>query len=633
MDTVDDDRRSRSGVRLGFGLYVLDMDRGCLLLRGSEIALRPKTYAVLKFLVENAGRLVSKEDLFAAAWPKVVVTDDALVQSIGELRRALGDNGPDLIKTIPRRGYRFEATVEDISQSNEIDKESDAPSGAEAAHVPPADPTSETGDVAVLDADSAEYQRLEIRLRPWQERVAARLRDVPSKLGLLKEPNRSQVWRAGIATALSVLLVFGVASLIGNFVNGRVGDNGPGIAEPASRPALAVLPFEDQSDDPTRGYLTDGLTQDIIGAMGRFSGLTVISWNAVAPYRGKFAVPAQIAQDLGVRYQVEGTVQRTAERVRVAARLVGSTGQVLWSSRFEEELTGLFALQDKITTQIAGALAVHVTQSEQRRAFTKPTASLEAYDYVLRARPALQRPDRGSIVETRTLLKRAIQLDPTFASAYAALAQTYHIDVSWGWAQSPTAVLGRSEALVSKALQLRDDGVLAHVVLGRIHLFHQQFEQAKAEMERAVEINPSDADGLAGRGNIQMWLGQTDAAIVSLEMAQRIDPALNVIDRFALSMAYYLKGRYGEAGRQAEINLRNSASSSFSYVVLAAALAQQGRSDDAARVVATLRVIDPVFDPNDFGSKFRSPADRASLRDGLRKAGWEVDTGQAPLVK
>ena len=170
-----------------------------------------------------------------------------------------------------------------------------------------------------------------------------------------------------------------------------------------------------------------------------------MSWNAVFPYKGKPASPDEIARNLAVRYQVEGSVRQTGDRVRVTAQLVNTDGRVLWSARFDEALADVFALQDKITTQIAGALAIRVTEIEQRRVFAKPTESLEAYDYVLRARPALQRPARANNVEARVLLRRAIELDPNYAAAYAALAETYHIAVSMGWAESPAAFLSRAE--------------------------------------------------------------------------------------------------------------------------------------------------------------------------------------------
>jgi len=363
------------------------------------------------------------------------------------------------------------------------------------------------------------------------------------------------------------------------------------------------------------------LTQDLISALGRFSTMTVMSWNAVAPYKAKPVHPGEISRALGVRYQVEGSIHQTSDRVRVAAQLVDRDGRVLWSARFDEAFADVFALQDKITAQIAGALAIGMAEIEQRRVLAKPTDNLEAYDYVLRARPALQRPTRANIVEARTLLRRAIELDPGYAAAYAALAETYLIGTAMGWAQSPAAFLDQAEGLASRALGLDASEVRARIVLGRIHIFHQRYEQAKAEMDRAVATNPNDADGLAGHGNILMWLGQTDAAIEALEQAQRINPELNALDRNALGLAYYLKGRYEAAAEQAQINLREVLGAHFSYVLLAAAYAQQGRSEDAARAAATLKRVDPMFDPRAFGSKLQNPSDLERLRDGLRKAG------------
>ncbi len=581
--------------RLRFDRYVLDLHSGCLLLDGNEIALRPKTFAVLTYLVQNVGRLVSKDDLFAAVWPNLAITDDVLVQSIGELRRALGDDGLRLIKTVPRRGYRFESDVSVVAPADESST-GVAPAAARGEAQPP-------GPARLPLASLAR---------------ALGVRRIGLVAGLAVLVATAALW-AGIATEWRFTSAPGRAD--------RVATNSPEIG---ARPAIAVLPLVNQGNDSAREYFADGLTQDIINALGRFSELTVMSWNAVLPYKSRPASPGEIARGLGVRYQVEGSVLHTGDRVRVTAQLLNSDGGVFWSGRFDEPLADLFALQDKITTQIAGALAIRVAQVEQRRVIAKPTESLEAYDYVLRARPALQRPERANIAQARILLRRAIEVDPGYAAAYAALADTYQISTVMGWTESPAESLIRAEEMANKALSLDDSDVRAHIVLGRIHIFRQQYEQAKAELDRAIAINPNDAHALAGRGNILMWSGDTDAAIETLELAQRIDPELNVIDRNALSLAYYLKGRYDAAITQAELNLRRTESANFSRIVLASAYAQANQAGDAARVVSAIRLRDPTFDPQDFGSKFLKPADLERLRDGLRKAGLGATPARVP---
>jgi TolB-like protein/DNA-binding winged helix-turn-helix (wHTH) protein/cytochrome c-type biogenesis protein CcmH/NrfG len=585
---ADSPARARA-KQLRFDRYVLDLDRGYLLLDGSEIVLRPKTFAVLRHLVENSGRLVAKDELFAAVWPNIAITDDVLVQSVGELRRALGEDGTRLIRTVPRRGYRFES---EVSFAALTDQSSDAAllSNASPTLRQPADGGTHELSISLTRNLAAPSRRL---------------------------------------FAVLILVLVLAAGAVGIAIQWKFSTS----PEIAAKPAIAVLPWVNQSGDSTRDYFSDGLTQDIISALGRFSALTVLSWNAVQPYKAKPASPEEIGRALAVSYLVEGSVRQTADRIRVTAQLVDARqGRVLWSAHFDEPLSDVFTLQDNISAQIVSAMALRVTQIEQRRVLAKPTESLEAYDYVLRARPASQHPTRANVAEARTLLKRAIDLDPNYAAAYAALAETYYIAPAMGWAESPAAFLSRGEELALKALSLDDADVHAHIVLSRIHIFHQRYKQAAAEIDRAIAINPNDAQGLGGRGDILMWLGETDAAIETLELAQRIDPDLNTIDRFALSLAYYLRRRYEAAIEQAELNLRQNANASFSRIVLAAAYAQQDRAEDSARVVEVIRRTDPTFDPKAFGTKFLNSVDLDHVRDGLRKAGLDTaETGVSPL--
>ncbi|WP_244445133.1 tetratricopeptide repeat protein [Microvirga sp. BSC39] len=457
------------------------------------------------------------------------------------------------------------------------------------------------------------------------------------RLRLSSSRPKAHIGRRGAvysALVVALLLLLGGLWIAPPFQPNFFGSLVPGArptqtAEIGAKPVLAVLPFVNQGGDAARDYFADGLTQDLISALGRFSTMTVMSWNAVAPYKAKPISPGEISRALGVRYQVEGSVHQTSDRVRVAAQLVDTDGRVLWSARFDEAFANVFALQDQITAQIAGALAIGMAEIEQRRVLAKPTDNLQAYDYVLRARPALQRPTRSNIVEARTLLRRAIELDPGYAAAYAALAETYLISTAMGWAQSPVAFLNQAEGLASRALDLNASEVRARIVLGRIHIFHQRYEQARAEMDRAVATNPNDADGLAGYGNILMWLGRTDAAIEALEQAQRISLELNALDRNALGLAYYLREQYQAAAEQAQINLREVLGAHFSYALLAASFAQQGRSEEAAGAAAALKRLDPMFDPQAFGSKLQNPSDLERLRDGLRKAGLYAPSSPA----
>src|SRR4051812_22201505 len=334
--------------RFAFDDYVLDIARGCLLRDGHEVTLRPKTFAVLRYLVEHMGELVSKETLLAAVWPNLIVTDDTLVQSIGELRRAFAEAGREYITTVPRRGYRFEA---------------------------------------------------------------------PRAATLVEPVKRAFRWRWKYGIAAPLALAVTIAAL---WLAMRPRETAP-VAGVGARPAIAVLPFQNQNDAASREYLADGLTQDLINSLGRFSALTVMSWNAVAGYKGALAKPGEVARVLGVRYQVEGSVRYTDDRVRVSAQLVDAQGRVLWSSRFDEATADVFQLQDRMTREIAGALAIRVTEFEQQRVARKPTANFDAYDCVLRARPALQRPTRAGLVDARALLRRAIELDPGYAAPHSAL--------------------------------------------------------------------------------------------------------------------------------------------------------------------------------------------------------------------
>jgi len=282
--------------RLTFGRYVLDLRRGSLMLDGREVALHPKTFNVLRFLVEHPDRLVSTEELLAAVWPDLVVTGDALVQSIDELQRALGESGARLIATVPGRGYRFETT-----------------------EAPP---------------DRRKARGLHALRFRWKYGILA-----PLVLGL---------------TVIALWLV------------PKFRDKTDSGAQASAKPAIAVLPFQNQGDDPAREHLADGITQDIIDSLATSSTFTVMSWNSVAPYKGAAARPGEIARVLAVRYQVQGSVRYSGDDMHVSAQIVDELGRVLWSARFDETPAGKAELPERIAHDIAAALEERVLEYEGR---------------------------------------------------------------------------------------------------------------------------------------------------------------------------------------------------------------------------------------------------------------------------
>jgi TolB-like protein/class 3 adenylate cyclase/Tfp pilus assembly protein PilF len=394
------------------------------------------------------------------------------------------------------------------------------------------------------------------------------------------------------------------------------------MASTSSRPGIAVLPFINLSGDPSQEYFSDGLTEDVIAALGRFGSLTVMARNAVFPFKGRNAKPAEIGHDLGVRYIVEGSVRRAGERVRVSVQLTDAlAGKLLWSQQYDEELKDVFAVQDAVTRQVAGALAVNLTQFEQRRALSKPTESLDAYDLVLRGRELLQRSTRGANREARQLFERATQLDPKYADAYAWWGRAYFEVVNFGWTEDVNGAAERALELGRKAVMLDPDSFLGHRVIGLVHLPRSEYDQASAEIDRTLALNPSDSVGLQAHADVLLWLGRLNESIEASETALRFDPLPPATPLFNLGQAYYERRRHADALRILERAAQRFPEHAFIHALLAATFAQLDRLPEAAREREAVRRLNPFFDAATFGSRFQNPAFHSYLVEGAVKAG------------
>lgn len=385
-----------------------------------------------------------------------------------------------------------------------------------------------------------------------------------------------------------------------------------------SRATIAVVPLVNQSGDAKRDYFSDGVTEDIIGALSRFSGLMVISHNSALVFKDRKATPAEISRELGVRYIVQGSVREANGKLRVAVELSDAEkGVQLWSEKYDGEGRDVFEIQDRIVRNIVGVLAVKITSIEASRTAAKPPESLEAYDMVLRARELILQTDRGANREARNLTAQAIRLAPKFAEAYVTQANAEWQRAELGWIEDAEEGVRRSEDLANQALALNDPGVQAraHARLGLIHSYRREYERALFEAEQATKANPNDADALGLRANVYLWQGRIDDAIMSFETARQFDPRLSSGGAITMSLAYYSANRYDEAVAVASSFMGRYPNVGFLHAVRAAALAQLGRMEEARAAAALARKANPSLQVESFGTRFRDVAYQAKIQD------------------
>jgi TolB-like protein/class 3 adenylate cyclase/tetratricopeptide (TPR) repeat protein len=393
-----------------------------------------------------------------------------------------------------------------------------------------------------------------------------------------------------------------------------------------SRPSIAVLPFANLSGDPEQEYFADGIVEEIITALSRMRWLSVIARNSSFTYKGKNVDVKRVGRELGVRYVLEGSVRKSANRVRITGQLIdASTGSHLWADRFDGGLEDIFDLQDQVTASVVGAIAPMLEQAEIERAKRKPTESLDAYDFYLRGLASLHQWTRGSNDEALRLFYRAIELDPGFASAYGMAAWSFLWRKMNGWISSREEI-AEVERLARRAVELGSDDAVALSGGGYALVFVvHDLDNGAAFIERALELNPNLAWALHSSGWTKAFLGDTDAAIKHLTNAMRLSPLdpLRFRAQGGIAFAHFLAGRYDEAITWAETALRVRPNYLAAMRELAAACALAERLPEAQKAMAHLRQIDPAMRVSTVKDwvPLRRPDDVKRLEDGLRKAG------------
>jgi len=522
-------------VQYVFGDYALDPDRRELTRHAEAVAIGPKVFDLLLFLVKNRDHVVSKDDLLDAVWAGRIVSESTLTSHINAVRKAIGDSGEEqrLVRTLARKGFRFVGDVKETSD------------GRASPGTSTAKPDEAAAPVLVLP-DS---------------------------------------------------------------------------------PSIAALPFQNWSSDPEQEYFADGVVEDIITALSRIRWLFVIARNSSFTYKGRAVDVKQVGRELGVRYVLEGSVRKAANRVRITGQLIdATTGTHLWADRFEGKLDDLFELQDQVATSVVGAIGPQLERAEIERAMRKPTESLDAYDYYLRGMANFHRGSRQAIDEALPLFHRAFELDPRFASAFGMAASCHYWRKMNNWMNDRLPELAEGARLASRAVELGANDAVALTRGGHsLAHFGGDLDRGIAAVDRALVLDPNLSAAWYLSGFQRISLGEHDDAIDRFARAMRLSPLDPEIFQMqtGTAMAHMFARRFEDASTWADKASRELPNILRVSAFSAASHALAGRMNEARGALLHMRRLDPTMRLSNVEDwvVLRRAEDLATFVEGLRRAG------------
>jgi len=507
---------------------------GQILRNEATIHLEPRVMSVLCLLADNEGEVVSREQLEKHAWTGMVVGYDALASSILKLRKALGDDSrhPRYIETVSKRGYRLIAPVK--------------------------------GD-SVGSTDS---------------------------LPVAKPPGQ---WfkHYRVATVITILIV--ITSVI-TLATYKKSDHGVADADkPLSNlKTLAVMPFENISNNTEDEYFVEGVADDIATELSGLSGVLVISRAATSRYKGESYDPRKAGKELGASYLVEGSVRKSGRRWRINARLIDSKiGTQLWAKKFEGSDASLFDSQDKLTSSIVSSLALELSSKDKARLKHHATTNFEAYDLFLQGQKLFKERTRDANEAAQDNYRKAIKLDPDFSRAYSALSVALTVDFWRGWTESPAETLNRSLAMANESVRLDPTSPQAYWALGYVQLFLKQHDKAIEAVRHAIDISPTYADGYALLALVNNQLGNGEEAARLVTKGMQLNPHYSWDYPYNLGRAYYIMGRYNDAVKTLQQALDRNELALNPRLYLVASYVALGRLEDAEWEIEKVQIQSP----------------------------------------
>jgi TolB-like protein/class 3 adenylate cyclase len=399
------------------------------------------------------------------------------------------------------------------------------------------------------------------------------------------------------------------------------------------KPSIAVLPFTNMSDDPKQEYFADGITEDLITDLSQMSGLFVIARNSTFVYKGKPVKIRQVAEELGVRYVLEGSVRKAGEQVRINTQLIdATTGNHLWAKRYDGKLDNIFALQDMITQKIVAALAVKLSAGEQEKVSRKETDNIEAYDAFLKGWEHYRRWTPEDFRKALAYFERAIELDSQYGRAYAAIASVYTegYQRAWDWSHFLGVSAEAMPGLAGKYLKeaLNDPTPLAHQVASKWYIIILFPEEAIVEAERAIALDPNDAVGYTAMAGALIYSGKPEEAVDFLNKAMRLDPHNTANYLYTLGLAHFGMEQFQEAVSFFERAFKlNPEIGLVQRAYIAAAYVHLGQEEKAMAELdkPEIKEVRELYDlyVKYEGAYYNNPKDTARLIDSLRKVGLD----------
>jgi len=438
-------------------------------------------------------------------------------------------------------------------------------------------------------------------------------------------------WRKVAIAAVAILILAGVAGIIWHYHFRLPPIEAASVEKMAyplpDKPSIAVLPFDNLSGDPGQNYIVDGITDAIITGLSKTPEMFVIARNSVLTYKGKPTKVKQVSEELGVRYVLEGSVQKQGDRLRINAQLIDAIkGHHLWAEKYDRDLKDIFALQDEITMKIIESLQLKLTEGEYARVLAKGTENIEAYSKCLQAIQIFRRLTKEDILKSRKMFEEVISLDPKYPMPYIYLGWTHLVNVRHGWSKSPKESLARAEELARKALELDDSLGILHRILSDIYRRKRQWDKAFEEAERAVSINPT-AMNMYGLAMYQTLAGRPEEAIVWYEKAFRLDPIPPAAYITALGYNYFLAERYEDALAlyKRALDRKGEYNPAIIHRGLSAIYAMLGQGDEARHHAAEVLRIRPNYtikvQARWFQRNYKNPTVADRFIAALRKAG------------